>query len=166
MTLFNVSAAAFKPLTSKGGIQTFQFIYFFSSFWGQFGEFLRVPHRSGTRLMPSLKHLQHSPFGVLLHSQSLSACCSTPPSFRLCSLPVVQGLTVPLSCWLVSCTPLRCAQPHTAFLLVLPSLGVCGPPSTSTTWAAGRHLVFLVCFSPLNNAGLCELPVLSLNLPL
>eukprot|EP00891_Asterochloris_glomerata_P003209 jgi/Astpho2/3209/Aster-05735 len=37
MTLFYVSAAAFKPLTSKGGIQTFQFIYFFSSFWGQFG---------------------------------------------------------------------------------------------------------------------------------
>ena len=32
MTLFYVSAAAFKPLTSKGGIQTFQFIYFFSSF--------------------------------------------------------------------------------------------------------------------------------------
>eukprot|EP00891_Asterochloris_glomerata_P003210 jgi/Astpho2/3210/Aster-05736 len=79
MTLFYVSAAAFKPLTSKGGIQTFQFIYFFSSFWGQFGVFLR-------------------------------------------------GLTVPLSCWLVSCTPLRCAQPHTAILLVLPSLGVCGHP--------------------------------------
>ena len=35
MTLFYVSAAAYHPLTSKGGIHTFQFIYFFSSFWGQ-----------------------------------------------------------------------------------------------------------------------------------
>ena len=50
MTLFYVSAAAFKPLTSKGGIQTFQFIYFFSSFWGQFGVFLRVLHRSDLAL--------------------------------------------------------------------------------------------------------------------
>ena len=31
-TLFMVSAGAYGPLTTKGGIGTFQFIYFFSSF--------------------------------------------------------------------------------------------------------------------------------------
>jgi hypothetical protein len=35
--LFYVAAAAYGPLTSRGGLGTFQFIYFFSSFWGQFG---------------------------------------------------------------------------------------------------------------------------------
>jgi MFS family permease len=35
--LFYVSAIWYHPLTSKGGIHVFQFIYFFSSFWGQFG---------------------------------------------------------------------------------------------------------------------------------
>ena len=35
--LFYIAAAAYGPLTSKGGLGTFQFIYFFSSFWGQFG---------------------------------------------------------------------------------------------------------------------------------
>lgn len=35
--LFFTSAIWYHPLTSKGGIHTFQFIYFFSSFWGQFG---------------------------------------------------------------------------------------------------------------------------------
>lgn len=30
--LFMVSAGAYGPLTTKGGIGTFQFIYFFSSF--------------------------------------------------------------------------------------------------------------------------------------
>ncbi|KAK9914956.1 hypothetical protein WJX75_002900 [Coccomyxa subellipsoidea] len=36
-TLFMVSAIWYHPLTTKGGIGTFQFIYFFSSFWGQAG---------------------------------------------------------------------------------------------------------------------------------
>ena len=60
MTLFYVSAAAYKPLTSKGGIHVFQFIYFFSSFWGQFGE--RLPAASLLHPAPVwlLKHLQHS----------------------------------------------------------------------------------------------------------
>ena len=31
-TLFMVAAGAYHPLTTKGGIGTFQFIYFFSSF--------------------------------------------------------------------------------------------------------------------------------------
>jgi MFS family permease len=35
--LFYVAAIWYHPLTSKGGITTFQFVYFFSSFWGQFG---------------------------------------------------------------------------------------------------------------------------------
>jgi MFS family permease len=35
--LFFLSAGLYHPLTSKGGIHTFQFIYFLSSFWGQFG---------------------------------------------------------------------------------------------------------------------------------
>ncbi|CAK0780840.1 hypothetical protein CVIRNUC_005193 [Coccomyxa viridis] len=36
-TLFMVSAGAYGPLTTPGGIGTFQFLYFFSSFVGQFG---------------------------------------------------------------------------------------------------------------------------------
>ncbi|CAL8468731.1 g8271 [Coccomyxa elongata] len=36
-TLFMVSAIWYDPLTTRGGLGTFQFIYFFSSFWGQFG---------------------------------------------------------------------------------------------------------------------------------
>lgn len=35
--LFYVAAAVYPSLTSKKGLPTFQFIYFFSSFWGQFG---------------------------------------------------------------------------------------------------------------------------------
>lgn len=35
--LFYISAAVYPSLTSKKGLPTFQFIYFFSSFWGQFG---------------------------------------------------------------------------------------------------------------------------------
>lgn len=35
--LFYVGAGAYIPLTKPGGIHAFQFIYFFSSFWGQFG---------------------------------------------------------------------------------------------------------------------------------
>jgi hypothetical protein len=35
--LFYVSAACYTPLTTPGGIGTFQFIYFLSSFVGQFG---------------------------------------------------------------------------------------------------------------------------------
>ncbi|KAK9842394.1 hypothetical protein WJX84_005508, partial [Apatococcus fuscideae] len=35
--LFYVGAGAYIPLTKAGGIHAFQFIYFFSSFWGQFG---------------------------------------------------------------------------------------------------------------------------------
>ena len=35
--LFYIAAAAYPSLTSKKGLPTFQFIYFFSSFWGQFG---------------------------------------------------------------------------------------------------------------------------------
>lgn len=34
---YYVAAAAYEPLTTKGGIQSFQFLYFFASFWGQFG---------------------------------------------------------------------------------------------------------------------------------
>ena len=34
---FYVAAGAYGPLTTKGGIQSFQFLYFFASFWGQFG---------------------------------------------------------------------------------------------------------------------------------
>ncbi|KAK9795893.1 hypothetical protein WJX73_010315 [Symbiochloris irregularis] len=35
--LFFVSAIWYHPLTTPGGIHVFQFIYFFSSFWGQWG---------------------------------------------------------------------------------------------------------------------------------
>ena len=35
--LFYISAAIYPSLTSKKGLPSFQFIYFFSSFWGQFG---------------------------------------------------------------------------------------------------------------------------------
>ena len=35
--LFYISAAIYPSLASKKGLPTFQFIYFFSSFWGQFG---------------------------------------------------------------------------------------------------------------------------------
>lgn len=35
--LFYVSAIFYHPLTTPGGIHVFQFVYFFSSFWGQFG---------------------------------------------------------------------------------------------------------------------------------
>ena len=35
--LFYTGAGAYVPLIKPGGIHTFQFIYFFSSFWGQFG---------------------------------------------------------------------------------------------------------------------------------
>ncbi|KAL0027711.1 hypothetical protein WJX79_010856 [Trebouxia sp. C0005] len=35
--LFLVCAIAYKPLTHPSGIHWFQFLYFFSSFWGQFG---------------------------------------------------------------------------------------------------------------------------------
>lgn len=35
--LFYIAAAVYPSLTSKKGLPTFQFIYFFSSFWGQFG---------------------------------------------------------------------------------------------------------------------------------
>ncbi len=35
--LFLVCAIAYKPLTQPSGIHWFQFLYFFSSFWGQFG---------------------------------------------------------------------------------------------------------------------------------
>ena len=35
--LFYVSAIWYHPLTTPGGIHVFQFIYFFSSFWGQWG---------------------------------------------------------------------------------------------------------------------------------
>ena len=35
--LFYISAAVYPSLTTKKGLPTFQFIYFFSSFWGQFG---------------------------------------------------------------------------------------------------------------------------------
>ena len=35
--LFYIGAGAYIPLTKPGGIHAFQFIYFFSSFWGQFG---------------------------------------------------------------------------------------------------------------------------------
>ncbi len=35
--LFYVAAAVYPRLASKKGLPTFQFIYFFSSFWGQFG---------------------------------------------------------------------------------------------------------------------------------
>ena len=35
--LLYIAAAAYPSLTSKKGLPTFQFIYFFSSFWGQFG---------------------------------------------------------------------------------------------------------------------------------
>ncbi len=35
--LFLVCAIAYKPLTKPSGIHWFQFLYFFSSFWGQFG---------------------------------------------------------------------------------------------------------------------------------
>ena len=132
MTLFYVSAAAYKPLTSKGGIHVFQFIYFFSSFWGQFGECWRLA--SVLVQAPTAQHM------------SLPAA-QPQLVLHFCSLPVVQGLTAPLSCWLVSCIPLRCAQVHTAFLPVSPSLEHCGPPSTSTTWAAGRHLFRLMCCS-------------------
>lgn len=37
MTLFYIAAAVYPSLVGKKGIPTFQFIYFFSSFWGQFG---------------------------------------------------------------------------------------------------------------------------------
>ncbi len=36
--LFFISAAKYKTLTKSSNIGVFQFIYFFSSFWGQFGE--------------------------------------------------------------------------------------------------------------------------------
>ena len=35
--LFYLAAAIYPSLASKKGLPTFQFIYFFSSFWGQFG---------------------------------------------------------------------------------------------------------------------------------
>ncbi len=35
--LFLACAVAYKPLTKPAGIHWFQFLYFFSSFWGQFG---------------------------------------------------------------------------------------------------------------------------------
>ena len=35
--LFYIAAAVYPRLASKKGLPTFQFIYFFSSFWGQFG---------------------------------------------------------------------------------------------------------------------------------
>lgn len=35
--LFYIAAAAYPSLISKKGLPSFQFIYFFSSFWGQFG---------------------------------------------------------------------------------------------------------------------------------
>ena len=35
-TCFMVSAGAFHPLTTPGGIRTFQFLYFFSSFLVQY----------------------------------------------------------------------------------------------------------------------------------
>ena len=37
MTLFYIAGACYPSLVGKKGIPTFQFIYFFSSFWGQFG---------------------------------------------------------------------------------------------------------------------------------
>lgn len=35
--LFLACAVAYSPLTKPSGIHWFQFLYFFSSFWGQFG---------------------------------------------------------------------------------------------------------------------------------
>ena len=35
--LFYIAAAVYPSLISKKGLPSFQFIYFFSSFWGQFG---------------------------------------------------------------------------------------------------------------------------------
>lgn len=54
--LFYIAAAAYPSLTSKKGLPTFQFIYFFSSFWGQFGPNCTTFLLAGAPLTLSVLH--------------------------------------------------------------------------------------------------------------
>ena len=63
--LFYISAACYPALTGKKGVSTFQFLYFFSSFWGQFGPNCTTFLLAGT---PSLQHRLLS--CLLLHSKA------------------------------------------------------------------------------------------------
>ena len=71
--LFYIAAAVYPSLTSKKGLPTFQFIYFFSSFWGQFGPNCTTFLLAG-KLCPPVREWCIIDIKVTTHA---SMCCSS-----------------------------------------------------------------------------------------
>ena len=69
MTLFYIAGAVYPSLVGKKGIPTFQFIYFFSSFWGQFGPNCTTFLLAGrSPLLVAAQFLHATPLLGVLHS--------------------------------------------------------------------------------------------------
>jgi len=75
--LFWVSAGKYNWLIEKNNIGVFQFIYFFSSFWGQFGPNCTTFLLAGARRM--------TPF-ARVESSYREAACFSHPAARLAPL--------------------------------------------------------------------------------
>jgi len=91
--LFLVCAIAYKPLTQPSGIHWFQFLYFFSSFWGQFGPNATTWLLPGELFPTEARAMSHglsaavgkvTPF-VIFPDHDCVGMCLTVTSQKLCA---------------------------------------------------------------------------------